>query len=216
MPVVDARASSSSAAASPEGADGDDEADLDGEGDGGDGGGGEVASTSTAEGVSGYASALARAVRKYDLSRNAPTADKSDHVSNVTEKQQLRNILMRDPKLRPLLRGMRQLLDYEALPAWQSPPDLAKLSAAVDAALSQFWKDVKRGTMGNRLAAGHAAKNITRADSRHTAGTGGGGPFHGAAGTSESAHGGSASGTRIDSSAAKADYAFAPRVPDEA
>ena len=37
---------------------------------------------------------------------------------------------------------MRQLLDYEALPTWQQPPDLSKLSSAVDAALSQFWKDV--------------------------------------------------------------------------
>ena len=140
--------------------------DGDGDADGAEGAEEESASSSStmAEGVRGYASALSKAVRKYDLGSHAPTPDKSDHVSNVTEKQMLRDILMSDHKLRPLLRGMRQLLDYETLPTWQPPPDLTKLSAAVDAALSQFWKDVKRGTVGSRLVSrGHAAKNSSHA-----------------------------------------------------
>ena len=59
---------------------------------------------------------------------------------------------MRDAKLRPLLKGLRQVLDYESRPVWQPPPDVQRLSAAVDDVLSAFWKGLLSGRLGSRLA----------------------------------------------------------------
>lgn len=95
---------------------------------------------------------LGRAVSRFDLSRNAPTADKAAHISAKSDKQALRDVLMRDAKLRPLLKGLRQVLDYESRPVWQPPPDVQRLSAAVDDVLSAFWKGLLSGRLGSRLA----------------------------------------------------------------
>ena len=81
---------------------------------------------------------------KFDLSRHAPMPDKLDHVSDRDSKQELREVLLADGRLRPLLRGLRQALGYEAMPAWQPPPDVARLSEAIDAAVSAFWKRAMR------------------------------------------------------------------------
>lgn len=105
--------------------------------------------------------ALVKEANKFDLSRNAPKPDKLSHVSNKDDKQDLRNILMRDSRLRPLLRGLRQALDYESLPAWQPPPDLERLSTAIDEAVSSFWKNVERGTYASKLFASVSRPNAT-------------------------------------------------------
>ena len=61
-------------------------------------------------------------------------------------------VLLADGRLRPLLRGLRQALGYETLPSWQSPPDIGRLSAAIDLAVSSFFqKQILRiGQLGNR------------------------------------------------------------------
>jgi hypothetical protein len=101
---------------------------------------------------------LERAVAKFDLSRNAPMPDKASHVSAKADKQRLRDALMRDTRLRPLLRGMRQVLDYEALHAWQHPPDVHSLSHAIESSSSAFWKAVGSGRLGSRLRPAYDAK----------------------------------------------------------
>ena len=105
--------------------------------------------------------ALVEAAKKFDLSRNAPMPDKLSHVSNKDDKQDLRNALMRDSRLRPLLRGLRQALDYESLPAWQPPPDLQRLSTAIDDAVSLFWKTMEQGDLASKLFASVSRINAT-------------------------------------------------------
>ena len=87
---------------------------------------------------------LVNAVSKFDLSRHAPPPDKVDHVSPKDAKQLLRDVLLADGRLRPLLRGLRQALGYESHPPWQLPPDVERLSEAIEMAVSTFWKRVLR------------------------------------------------------------------------
>ena len=68
-------------------------------------------------------------------------------------KQRLRDVLQRDPKLRPLLNGMRQALDYERRPPWQPPPDVERLSSAIENVSKVFWKSVASGRLRHRLRA---------------------------------------------------------------
>ena len=89
---------------------------------------------------------------KFDLAHNAPMPDKAAHVSNKGEKAILREVLLADPRLRPLLRGLRIALDYEARPAWQPPPDVPRLARAIDDASAAFWKRVLRGQQGASAA----------------------------------------------------------------
>jgi len=81
---------------------------------------------------------LVNAVAKFDLSQHAPPPDKADHISDKEGKQRLREVLLNDRHLRPLLRGLRLALGYEAMPAWQPPPDIERLSEAVDKVVSSF------------------------------------------------------------------------------
>ena len=91
-------------------------------------------------GEGGLAKRLIAAVSKFDLSRHAPMPDKVDHVSDVGEKTGLRQILLADGRVRPLLRGLRQALRYEPMLSWQSPPDMQRLSSAIDTTVEAFWK----------------------------------------------------------------------------
>ena len=100
-----------------------------------------------------FQSHLLRAVAKFDLGRNAPMPDKVAHVSSKDDKQHLRDVLQRDPKLRPLLKGMRQALDYERRPPWQPPPDVERLSSAIENVSKVFWKSVSSGRLRHRLRA---------------------------------------------------------------
>jgi len=81
---------------------------------------------------------LVQAAAKFDLSHHAPPPDKLDHVSDKDAKQRLREVLLNDKRLRPLLRGLRLSLGYEAMPAWQPPPDIAALSAAIERTVASF------------------------------------------------------------------------------
>ena len=94
---------------------------------------------------------LVRSVSKFDIAHHAPMPDKVGHVSNKDDKQRLRDVLYRDTRLRPLLRGLRQALDYEALPSWQPPPAMAQLTAAIEAASASFWKQLASGSFASRL-----------------------------------------------------------------
>ena len=92
----------------------------------------------------GLSKRLIAAVSKFDLSRHAPMPDKVDHVSDLGAKAGLRQILLADGRVRPLLRGLRQALGYEPMLSWQSPPDMERLSSAIDTTVEAFWKRAVR------------------------------------------------------------------------
>ena len=98
----------------------------------------------------GYLKRLLAAVTKFDLSRHAPMPDKVAHVSDKDAKQALRETLLADGRLRPLLKALRQALGYDkTMPKWQPPPDVERLSEAIDTTVSAFWKKaVRSGEVG--------------------------------------------------------------------
>ena len=100
---------------------------------------------------------LVEAVSRFDLSRNAPTPDKAAHVSDKTAKKELRDALLRDGRLRMLLKGLRQVLEYENLPAWQPPPDLPKLSSAIDGRMREFYKALGSGSLAASIQKSRAS-----------------------------------------------------------
>ena len=99
-------------------------------------------------GHAAFSERLAQAASKFDLSRHPPPPDKVDHVSDKDAKIRLREVLLKEKHLRPLLRGLRLSLGYEAMQTWQLPPDIERLSAAVDQAVGSFCPKGWAGRVG--------------------------------------------------------------------
>ena len=99
-------------------------------------------------GHAAFSERLAQAASKFDLSRHPPPPDKVDHVSDKDAKIRLREVLLNEKHLRPLLRGLRLSLGYEAMQTWQLPPDIERLSAAVDQAVGSFCRKGWAGRVG--------------------------------------------------------------------
>lgn len=100
--------------------------------------------------VAAHAAArVEHAIAKFDLTHHSPMPDKAAHVSAKGDKQALREALLRDSRLRPLIRGLRQALDYEPRPPF-AKADMERLSQAVDEATAAMWKGLRCGSSCGR------------------------------------------------------------------
>jgi hypothetical protein len=97
--------------------------------------------------VDGYKGRIGELEARVELFGVSITALRTG-AADKDAKIRLREVLLKEKHLRPLLRGLRLSLGYEAMQTWQLPPDIERLSAAVDQAVGSFCPKGWAGRVG--------------------------------------------------------------------